>query len=103
MTELTTAAFRAEVEKDMPLVVDFWASWCMPCKIFAPVVEEVADELDGKANFGKVDVDEEQALATEYGIANIPTLVIFQNGKEKERLVGVRKKEEVLDAVKKYI
>lgn len=103
MTELTTAAFRAEVKKDMPLVVDFWAGWCMPCKIFAPIVEDVADELDGKASFGKVNVDEEQELAIEYGVASIPTLVIFQNGEEKERMVGVQKKEDVLAAVRNYI
>jgi thioredoxin 1 len=103
MTELTTETFQSELEKDLPLVVDFWASWCMPCKIFGPIIEEISDELDGKANFGKVDVDEEQELAIEYAVSSIPTLVIFQGGEEKERMVGVRQKEEVLEAIGKYL
>jgi thioredoxin 1 len=103
MTELTSATFEAELKKDMPLVVDFWADWCMPCKIFAPIIEDVSDELDGKVNFGKVDVDEEQKLAIQYDVSSIPTLMIFQGGEEKQRLIGVQSKEAVLEAIGKYL
>jgi thioredoxin 1 len=103
MTDLTSATFEEELQKDMPLVVDFWAAWCMPCKIFGPIIEEISDELDGKANFGKVDVDEEQKLAIQYDVASIPTLILFQGGKEKERMIGVQSKEAVLEAISKYL
>ncbi|MDL2232625.1 thioredoxin [Ruminococcaceae bacterium OttesenSCG-928-L11] len=102
MTELNKSAFLETIGQDVPTVVDFWATWCMPCQVFAPVVEEIAGEMDGKANFGKVNIDEERDLAIEYGVSSIPTLVIFKGGKEVERLVGVRKKAEVVEAVDKY-
>jgi thioredoxin 1 len=103
MTELTSATFQEELAKDMPLVVDFWAAWCMPCKIFGPIIEEISDELDGKASFGKVDVDEERELAIQYDVASIPTLIIFQGGEEKQRLIGVQSKEAVLEAIGKVL
>lgn len=103
MTELKMDSFKAMSKQDTPLVVDFWAGWCMPCKIFAPVVEELSDELDGRVNFGKVDVDDQRELAAEYNIVSIPTLVIFKNGEEQERMVGVRQKDEVRATIAKYI
>ncbi|MDR2932365.1 MAG: thioredoxin [Oscillospiraceae bacterium] len=103
MTEFNADSFNETISQDIPTVVDFWATWCMPCKIFAPVMEEISDDMDGKAHFGKVDVDEERDLAMQYDIVSIPTLVIFKGGEEKERLVGVRKKDEVVEAIEKYL
>jgi thioredoxin 1 len=103
MTDLTSATFQAELKNDIPLVVDFWAAWCMPCKIFGPIIEEISDELDGKASFGKVDVDEEQELAIAYDVSSIPTLILFQGGEEKERMIGVQSKEAVLEVIGKYL
>ncbi len=74
-------------------LVDFWATWCGPCKMLAPVIEELAAQYDGKVTVAKVDVDEEQDLAARYGVMSIPTVVLFQNGQEAERLVGFLPKE----------
>ena len=72
------------------VVVDFWASWCGPCKMLAPTIDKLAEQYDGKAVVGKVNVDDEQALAVQYGVMSIPTLVYFKDGKEVERKVGVQ-------------
>ncbi len=74
-------------------LVDFWATWCGPCKMLAPVIEELAAQYDGKVTVAKVDVDEEQDLAAKYGVMSIPTVVLFQGGQEVERLVGFLPKE----------
>ena len=103
MTDLNREGFREAASKGMPLVVDFWAGWCMPCRVYAPVVEEAADDLDGKADFGKVNIDDQRELALEYDIMSIPTLVVFKGGEEMERLVGVRKKEEIIEAVNRHL
>ncbi len=76
-----------------PALVDFWATWCGPCKMLAPVMEELAAQYDGKVTVAKVDVDEEQDLAAQYGVMSIPTVVLFQDGREVERLVGYLPKE----------
>lgn len=81
------------LQADKPVLVDFWATWCMPCRMIAPVVEELAEETEGKAYVGKVNVDEESELAMRYRVSSIPTLLLFRNGKEEERLVGVQSKE----------
>lgn len=94
---LTWADFEAEVlNSTLPVLIDFWATWCGPCRMMAPVVEEVAAETEGKAKVFKVDVDEEPALAQAFGIESIPTLVVLKNGKVTGQLVGVRPKEAVL-------
>ncbi len=72
------------------MVVDFWASWCGPCKMLAPTIDKLAEQYEGKAIVGKVDVDEEQALAMRFGVMSIPTLVYFKDGKEIDRKVGVQ-------------
>lgn len=90
--------FEAEVlSADKPVLVDFWATWCMPCRMLAPTVEELAEELEGKAIVGKVNVDEENELARRYRVASIPTLIVFENGAEVRRSVGLVGKEDILE------
>lgn len=80
-----------------PVLVDFWATWCMPCRMLAPTVEEVAEELDGRVIVGKVNVDEAPELARKYRVSSIPTLIVFENGEEVRRSVGVVAYEDILD------
>lgn len=94
--KLTTENFENEVMgSEIPVLVDFWASWCGPCRMLAPVLEEIAKEYDGKVKVGKVNVDEEPALATAYNVSVIPTLILFKGGIEQSTTVGFRPKEEI--------
>ena len=87
--EVTDATFEEEVIKaDTPVLVDFWADWCAPCKMIAPIVEELAEEYDGQVKFGKVDVDSNPRVAGSYGIRGIPTLLIFNGGEPVDQVVG---------------
>jgi len=100
VVHLTVKDFKEKVfGSEQPVIVDFWASWCVPCQMLGPIIEELSDELDGEVVVGKVNIDEEQALAEEYGVFSIPTVIIFKDGGELERLVGVRTKEEYMEAI----
>ena len=95
---LTKANFENEVlNAEGKVLVDFWASWCGPCKMIAPVIEELATELAGRAKVGKVNVDEEAELSIQYGVMSIPTILIFENGKVIGKSIGYKDKEELLE------
>ena len=90
------------IEAKVPILVDFWAPWCAPCRSIAPIVDELAGEYAGRVGFAKVNVDENHKLATDYGVRSIPTLLIFKDGKPLTQIVGLRPKAELkkqLDAV----
>ena len=92
---LTSENFDQEVLKSpTPVLVDFWAEWCGPCKMVAPILDELATEYDGKVKIGKVNIDDHQALATEYGIRAIPTLLLFKGGQVTDQIVGLRSKRD---------
>ena len=96
--KFTVNNFETEVlGADKPVLVVFWATGCAPCRMLAPTVEEVAEDLEGRAIVGKVNVDEEMDLARKYRVASIPTLIVFKNGAEVRRSVGVVQKEDILD------
>ena len=95
--ELTAENFNEEVLKSsLPVLVDFWATWCGPCRMIAPLIEEIAAEYDGKVTVGKVNVDDEPELANAFEIDSIPTLMVFKNGEVAGTLVGLRKKEDIV-------
>lgn len=98
--KITSENFEQEViNSDKVIVVDFYADWCGPCKMMAPIIEEIAKELDGKANVGKINVDDNQNLAVKYQVMSIPTIAIFKQGEVIQSFVGVTDKQEILDAV----
>ena len=96
---LTSENFEEEVLKsDIPVLVDFWATWCGPCRMIAPEVEKIAEEYDGKIKVGKVNVDEEAELAIKYRVASIPTLILFREGEPAEKAIGYRTKDDIIAA-----
>jgi thioredoxin 1 len=98
--ELTDGNFDSDVLKsDLPVLVDFWAPWCGPCRIIAPIVEEIAKEYDGKLKVGKLNTDDNQQVASKYGIMSIPTLMIFNKGELIERIIGAQPKKAIKDKI----
>ena len=100
----TSENFEEEVLKsDVPVLVDMFATWCGPCKMMSPIIDEIAEEVGDKIKVGKINVDENQELAMEYEVMSIPTIIILQNGEVKNSFVGVREKEEIISCLEKMI
>lgn len=101
--QVTNENFESLKTGSLPLVVDFWATWCGPCRMIAPIVEELAKEYDGKVTVGKCDVEEAEDVAAEFGIRNIPTLIFFKNGEVVDKLVGAASKSKIEDKIKSLL
>ena len=102
--DVTDANFETEVLKsELPVLVDFWAPWCGPCRMVAPIVEELADEYNGKVKFVKLNTDDNIQTASNYGIRSIPTLLVFQGGKLVEQVIGFRPKSELKRSLDKVL
>ncbi|MBN1798297.1 MAG: thioredoxin [Spirochaetales bacterium] len=102
--QVTKDNFKQEVlDSGLPVLVDFWAAWCMPCKMMEPILEKVAEDLNGKVKIAKVNVDEEQELASEHNIVSIPTLLVFKGGEVVDKKVGAVPRPIIDDLLKQYL
>ena len=101
--EITSSNFEETIKGNDVVLVDFWATWCGPCKMIAPIIDEIANEFQGKAVVGKVNVDENATLAEQFGIMSIPTMIIFKNGEIAEKMVGPRTKAQIEAALTKQM
>ena len=104
LLELTNETFDEEVgASELPLIVDFWAEWCGPCRMVAPVLEQIASENEGKVRLAKLNVDDAPAVAQRYGIMSIPTLMVFKDGQAKKRIVGAKGKGQLLEDLAEFL
>ena len=102
--EITDSNFQETVlNSDKPVLVDFWAAWCGPCRMLGPIIEELHGDYDGKAVVGEVDVDNNQQIAMQYGIRNIPTVLIFKNGEVVDKFVGVAPKASIAEKLNSFL
>ena len=102
--EITDSNFEETVLKsDKPVMVDFWAAWCGPCRMVGPIIDELSEEYDGKAIIGKIDIDSNQQYAAQFGVRNIPTVLVFKDGELVDRKVGVSSKNDYAQAIDKLI
>lgn len=98
------SSFKKEVlESDLPVLVDFWAEWCGPCKMLTPIIDEISKELQGKVKVLKMNIDENPNTPSEYGILSIPTIMLFKNGEQKDTKIGLQQKKSLLDWINKSI
>ncbi len=104
LVTITDDNFEEEVLKsDKPVLIDFWATWCGPCRMIAPIVEEMATEYEGKAKIGKLDVDSNQQTSIKYGVRSIPTLLLFKEGELKETIIGAVPKTQLVDKLESVL
>lgn len=102
--DVTDSTFDDEViNADTPVLVDFWASWCGPCRVVGPILEEIASEKDGKLKIAKVNIDENNQMAAQLGISSIPTMILYKNGQPVEKIVGAYPKPRILEKVEPHI
>lgn len=100
VNELDNDTFDAAIAADVPVLVDFWAPWCGPCKALGPTIDQIADEVGGNAKICKVNIDDSMEIAARFGIQNIPTILIFKNSEVAQKFVGVQQKATLLDALR---
>ena len=104
VVEITDDNFETEVKgSEVPVLLDFWAEWCMPCKMLAPVIDEIADEFAGKIKVGKLDTDNAREAALEFGISAIPTLILFNKGEIVNRFVGLQQKADLVETINELL
>ena len=104
VAEFNDASFQSDVlESDQPVLVDFWAPWCGPCKMLAPAITELADDYAGKARIGKLNTDENRDAAIKYNIQSIPTLIVFKGGEPVDRLMGLMPKEQIAQVLDRHL
>lgn len=103
IAQLDTANFAAGIAGATPVLVDFWAPWCGPCKAIAPILDELATELDGKLKIAKVNIDENNQMAAQLGISSIPTMILYKNGQPVEKIIGAYPKPRILEKVEPHL